>query len=87
MDERRQPCDPAALEYIRVLLREASELNELLARVRQAEARSRAKHAATRALDRGFCHQRSTLNPRQLGDAFPPASVDGRPRPRGGMRR
>jgi hypothetical protein len=87
MDERRQLCDPLALENIRVLLREALELNELRARVRQAEARSRAKHTASRALDRGFCHHRSTLNPRQPSDALPWAGVDGRPQHRGCTRR
>jgi hypothetical protein len=65
MDERRQLGDPAALENIRVLLREALELNELRARVREAEARSCAKHT-----DRS-CHGRSTLDPRQPSDALP----------------
>jgi hypothetical protein len=81
MDEPRQLCDPAALENILVLVREALELDKLRARVWQAEARSRAKHIATRALDRGSCHRRSTLDPHQPSDVLLPGAA--RPQHRG----
>jgi len=70
---RRQLCDAAALQNIRVLVREVVELNELRARVLEAETRLRAKHIARRTLERGFCYRRSALDPRQSG------AVNGRP--------
>jgi hypothetical protein len=48
MTERDKLRDAVSLEKIRVLVREISEFNELLARVQKAEARSRAKPACFR---------------------------------------
>jgi hypothetical protein len=81
MDERRQLCDAAALQNIRVLIREVVELNELRARVLEAEARLCAKHTATRTLERWFCHRRSALNPRQSGQQSMGGRGDRRRRP------
>jgi hypothetical protein len=78
MFERRQLCDAAALQNIRVLVCEVLELNELRARVHEAEAKLRAKHTAARAGDRGLCHRRSALDGRQSG---------GRPQHRGEHKR